>query len=213
MKRKIINNSLMILSLILLVIVLQSNNYMSLFQVKNEIKNSFKISADSAIIWQKNFPLKWEDYRMKPPKSPHFDALTTSGVLFKIDSQTKDFVVVSTYNYFYKYQSWTTKNSPELLQHEQLHFDITEVQARKLRKVLENYSIHNFQAAQKFLNDSYSRLIQEGVAMQNRYDMETQHGRNLVEQAKWEKKIHADLETYKAFSNPILKIKKGTIRP
>lgn len=72
-------------------------------------------------------------------------------------------VVVDVYAYFSPRQSWYHKDMADdhLLSHEQLHFDITELYARKLRKKIATYSFT--QDADKEMKVLFNRAMKSLV--------------------------------------------------
>jgi predicted secreted Zn-dependent protease len=82
--------------------------------------------------------------------------------------------------------------TPEILAHEQAHFDISEITARRLRKALltETYSRKNLE--QK-INSIYQVTIQAGDEMQALYDQESDHGLNKTQQLKWSNRVKNEL--------------------
>ena len=81
------------------------------------------------------------------------------------------------------------KNEEYLLAHEQLHFDISELHARKLRKALNEYEIGR--SIRQDLKSLYNRIESERVSMQNRFDKETSHSENREEEMRWRKFVAA----------------------
>lgn len=92
---------------------------------------------------------------------------------------------------FYPDKSFIANRSEKILQHEQLHFDITELYARKINATLNKniYDITNYKNAHKI----YSNFIDQWNKEQDRYDAETDHSRNLIKQQEWEIKIKEQL--------------------
>ncbi|NNE76815.1 MAG: DUF922 domain-containing protein, partial [Pricia sp.] len=90
---------------------------------------------------------------------------------------------------FFPNKSWY---QPELcdaviLSHEQLHFDISELYARKMRKRLaESQFTQNIKAEVKAI---YKDVLRELNNFQNKYDRETDFSRNLNQQLIWNKMI------------------------
>lgn len=81
-------------------------------------------------------------------------------------------------------RSWVRSGyaNPRSLKHEQLHFDITEIYARKLRAHLSRIPNENHARAQEI----YKAIVNEWRLAQKRYDDETHHGRRDEVQAKYE---------------------------
>ena len=71
-----------------------------------------------------------------------------------------------------------------MLNHEQLHFDIAELFARKLRKELEKPRFTTASTEEIF--SAVASFNMELDKMQKRYDNETNHYRNKKKQKKWE---------------------------
>ena len=71
--------------------------------------------------------------------------------------------------------------------HEQLHFDITEVYARKLRQELAKTKFSKNAKAE--VKEIYRNILKELNDFQNKYDSETNFSRDTVQQLIWNKKI------------------------
>ncbi|MEJ6981581.1 hypothetical protein WG906_14030 [Pedobacter sp. P351] len=67
------------------------------------------------------------------------------------------------------------------LEHEQLHFDITELFARKIRKVIQQKGPMFPRDAQKL----FTIYLEELEAWQDTFDNETEHGIKTEEQLRW----------------------------
>ncbi len=86
-------------------------------------------------------------------------------------------------------------NSPELLAHEQLHFDITEAFSRRLTLKIAPLRGKGRDAAsavadlQAQLQAAYDAANVELLTYQNAYDSETRHGTRRKVQKKWSAKV------------------------
>ena len=96
-------------------------------------------------IWREQ-PLQWEDFQDTPDAANPFHANTSSGLSYSWSLKTS--IKGSELNYqvesfFNPDLSWVKpgKESLHLLAHEQLHFDITELHARKLRAAMEAFEV------------------------------------------------------------------------
>jgi predicted secreted Zn-dependent protease len=87
----------------------------------------------------------------------------------------------------------------ELLRHEQLHFDIFELYARKIRKYLSEYS--NPQGMEQQMKKAVNLLIAEQEKVNLQYDTESVHSTNKPMQKKWESKVTEELKKNDAFAN------------
>ena len=89
--------------------------------------------------------------------------------------------------------------TPALLRHEQLHFDIAEVYARRLRQQLA--SLH---LACSQLGDRFDRVSQAAYAAwekaEDDYDRDTRHGLDHARQAQWEAQVQQQLLELAAFA-------------
>ena len=147
--------------------------------------------------------LTWDDYKSRPNKASSFKALTATRISFAANTDG-DLLQLSVQNYFEPQSSWTkTKKNRELLDHERLHFHISELFARKLRKQILQTKYKS--KAQKAMNDvskMYEENIYELTKCQRLYDKETDHSISVKEQKRWETKIRSELASLKEFSNP-----------
>jgi hypothetical protein len=93
--------------------------------------------TNDMIPWRANRKLTWDDFTKKRDNGPNgLKALTTAGIGVEFECNGPEPRIVVKCN-FRKKESWTrTTESDVLLAHEQLHFDVTELYARKLRQKL-----------------------------------------------------------------------------
>lgn len=157
------------------------------------------IEIDS-ICWDRNRTLKWSDFQ-GPPDTVMSIGLAGCGAALQVagywDKGLPNFLVT---NYFKKNSSWTVDTtSSYLLQHEQLHFDIAEVHARKIRKAVDSLrseGIRNF--------DPYSDAIQYLLNRKNEinslYDEETGHSVYRDKQEEWNQKVRDELRCLKEYA-------------
>lgn len=149
---------------------------------------AFKSDSDQ-FSWSAERRLIWADFKGKPVASMQAAALTYSDISVKASSDDNGLVQVSVINFFDKNKSWTkNKTSAELLAHEQLHFDITEVYTRKLREKLNAIANPDAIRSGKFAKES-SKIMKEWKECQNNYDNETDHGTVASKQSEWQKKV------------------------
>ncbi|MGI9550130.1 MAG: DUF922 domain-containing protein, partial [Aurantibacter sp.] len=97
---------------------------------------------DRVLPWTPERRLTWADYAGKPLKTEWAAATTASGITYTLNSvvggSAPRLQIVVT-SLFYPDKSWYKPDLCDdvVLSHEQLHFDITELFARKFRKRLE----------------------------------------------------------------------------
>jgi hypothetical protein len=83
----------------------------------------------------------------------------------------------------------------QLLEHEQLHFDIAELAARKLRARFDAFKdACDEQDDSERIRKMVADIDREMYAEQQRYDRETAHGINVRAQDHWRKRIRALLQ-------------------
>lgn len=169
------------------------------------------ITQDSLILWKKNSKLNWDNFKGKPDTITYrgHHAVTTVRVPFESLELYDDSVVIELPCYFVVDKSWVIAATPSLLTHEQGHFDIAEIIARKMRKELANYIDTDGEASTKFyqwVSDKY--YDSENDALNKAYDKETDFSRNLEGQKRWNAKIAQMLKELEVYSSPHVVIKR-----
>jgi len=154
--------------------------------------------------WHEGLKLTWNDF--KGPKDTKSDAVavTASGITFsyavrKSNSRIVDFKVVVEAD-FYPEKSWVVKELADdyILAHEQLHFDITELHVRKLRKQISEVKVSQYLGG--VLNTLHQNMNKELAEMQQKHDTETNNSINKEAQEKWAKFVAAELKKYDDFT-------------
>jgi hypothetical protein len=148
--------------------------------------------------WSATRKLTWNDYKAHPEPGNDDAAATTTylGIEYNITSDGFGYKIQSRFS---KTRSWGRYKDDYVLSHEQGHFDIAEIFARKLNKLMSEYKF-NKKSFQQDLNKIYNDILEEKAAMQNDYDEETNHSINKVKQAEWLKKINEMLKDFKDFA-------------
>lgn len=149
------------------------------------------------IQWNELYALKWTDFKGKPGE----DAIGDAGTAVAI--KAKPYMIhrkihYDVYALFNKDASWYRDQSPALLAHEQLHFDIAELYARKTRKKIMEMA----QAGVKDLhtyNSAIQKILNESNRIDQQYDLETLHGAITNKQQEWKQKIKSELLALKAY--------------
>jgi hypothetical protein len=99
---------------------------------------------------------------------------------------------------FYRYTSWNRDTTCSILTHEQLHFDLAELYARKLRKhIAELRQNHNSEIYE--YSNIVAKIYEEWTQATNKYDQETFHGESKSKQEEWNEKIAKDMEGLKDY--------------
>lgn len=160
------------------------------------------------IAWTKERKLVWTDFKGTPERNDKESAGTTSGIYYNY-SFSGDSIRISIGSYFDRLNSFvivddTTDN---LLKHEQGHFDLSELYARKFRKYLHfigKINSDSFGPQIKILSARYSDSLDRE---QDLYDKETEHSKNKTEQKNWNTKILKMLKEYGNYSDTVTRVK------
>ena len=168
---------------------------------------AFKGDKKELIEYDEKQELTWDDYKGRPNKASSFKALTATRISFGANSDGKS-LQLSIHNYFEPRSSWTkTDKNQDLLDHERLHFHISELFARKLRKqILQTKFKSKAQKVMDEISKMYEENVRELTKCQRLYDRETDHSIAVKEQKTWEAKIRLELADLNEFSNPLLEI-------
>ena len=156
-------------------------------------------------LWREQ-PLQWEDFQGTPEAGNPFHANTSSGLSYGWSLKTSiagselDYKVESFFN---PDLSWVKPGSESLhlLAHEQLHFDITELHARKLRAAMEKFDVGKVKDVKQTLKSLYQKIEAERREMQERFDAETKHSQEEEMQMEWQEFIEAELAKLSEFSS------------
>lgn len=145
-----------------------------------------------SIPWSESRKLSWQDFKAPPHSDPRTAAITASGITYSFSSRAMGNAVTANfevYALFYPNQSWYRPQqcNAHILAHEQLHFDITELFARKMRQRLQettfSLDIREEVAA------IYSDILRELDQFQQLYDVETNYSRDVEKQEYWNQKV------------------------
>jgi hypothetical protein len=153
--------------------------------------------APELIEWNEFYNLTWADFQGEPTEGSMGDAGTA--VLIKAKPYyVKDQILYDVEAYFNRNKSWKRAKSDVLLKHEQLHFDIAELYARKIRKKIADLKRRGTTDLQVY-NAAIKALLQESNEVDQRYDLETLHGALQGKQALWEQQVSEQLQGLKYY--------------
>ena len=121
-----------------------------------------------------------------------------SGIYFSFNQVDAAAVNVTIIGQFDEANSWVKPESKldEVLSHEQLHFDISELNARLLRKFFVEQTFTYKMDLTLLFKRCYNESMQKLRRMQNEYDTQTENGTNLSAQKSWETKFCAGRVTF-----------------
>lgn len=153
--------------------------------------------AKEVIVWNEYRPLTWADFKGKRTE----DAAGDAGTVVQIKAKpymVKDEVKYDVSAVFLKNKSWADAQTKELLAHEQLHFDLAELYARKIRKAVVELSASGERDVKVF-NLAIQKLLRESNELDLQYDLETLHGAMQKKQAEWSKNVKSELKSLQQF--------------
>lgn len=154
---------------------------------------------DRQINWQHNIQLDWSDFQQRVGQGGIFKAFTYSGIRYEVRDRDGK-VSIDVESYFLPDESWAFQDylSDELLAHEGLHFHITEIFARKMRREFERFEVDIETFVENDLIEEvkakYNALYDDMEVLQKKYDSETDHGLNRKIQLEWEDWIDVQLK-------------------
>ncbi|WP_296313140.1 DUF922 domain-containing protein [Winogradskyella sp. UBA3174] len=153
---------------------------------------------ETEIVWSVNRKLTWDDFKGQPDQItyPNALALTNSGFGYESSANLFKDGKLFIQCVFKTYESWVLPNSSTdyILRHEQIHFDITEIYSRKLRKALTDLKITAVNADKA--KPVFDKIFKEFNKRQDRYDSETKRGAKKETQEFWEATVKIELAKY-----------------
>lgn len=142
-------------------------------------------NVSSEIDWCNGSSISWNDFWGNPDPYSRFSAISATYLQEKHFCNEYDRFRYSVRSVFVRKQSWSRdKKSAKLLHHEQIHFNLTELHARKLRKLFSELQYPCFipEARIKYMVDS---LYEKMEYAHRFYDEDTFHGLNTKRQEFW----------------------------
>jgi len=164
------------------------------------------IEQKDVIVWEEGKLLSWDDFRGKPQK--RFAAASTHYDMYKTTEQTGEEVKITVEAVFLCNKSWKkiTWINESVLRHEQKHFDIDELYARKLRQRIKERKYASYEQVKTVSDSLYNVIDKEMDIYQDQYDDETDGSMNGNMQREWEKKITAELNALSEHKNTTFRI-------
>ncbi|MEO8760839.1 MAG: DUF922 domain-containing protein [Bacteroidia bacterium] len=165
---------------------------------------------NDSIIWSVNYKLTYTDFKKISPVNSPFRAISNLNLPFK-QKIIGDTMFVFPYCYFKKSESWFKKDSVSinnnvlLLAHERGHFDLAEIEVRKLRKKLLELHLTK-QNAQGLIQQYANQSLIEEKEIQDAYDAETNFSINKEKQKEWALKIKQQLIELNGYAKTVIKI-------
>lgn len=170
---------------------------------------SFVQKKEDIIYWTKDYQLTWDDFLKKAPtgsKNAAISSIVVSPYCRYVSKENTLYFDVTTY--FQKNKSWVKKaaKSERALKHEQGHFDINEIYARRLRKTISTFKFKKT-GSKSTIAKMFKKNQDELDAEQNLYDKETNYHINEQKQIEWDAKIAKELKELDDYTETHLVIK------
>lgn len=155
--------------------------------------------------WRADLQLKWEDFRAPIDPASPFNANTYNHITYNYAWDADGTITINVTCEFDSEKSWKKPGglTDALLRHEQLHFNIGEIFARKMRKAFAEYA-QSHKASKETATDVqkiFDNLSADYFKYQDAYDKATDHSKNKPQQAEWDKKIASELKELAAYAS------------
>ena len=158
------------------------------------------VTDGDTVYYHPNRPLTWKDFLGAPTVISRWAAQVFTSFGFEARTNVANRVLelrVKTKVWIDKTISWVRADSKNdyVLDHEQLHFDITRLTAERFKRHLKtmDFSVEDYSSEIQYQYIEFYRLHSQ---LQMQYDDETSHGINRLAQAQWVKKVRDELRSY-----------------
>lgn len=153
--------------------------------------------APERFAWNDTRKLQWSDFKGSPGTLEGWAASSSTGISQAYATDGRGFLdkkSITVTAHFYPEFSWVRhrQKTKHLLAHEQAHFDITEVYARKLNAAIASYNFTSNSLEE--IKALYEHVEQERIATQKLFDKESNHSINHMKEVQWELRVARWLE-------------------
>jgi len=160
---------------------------------------SQSIETTDSIHWCSDYRLQWTDFKGKVPQDVGWNAVCSSHIsaVGYYENKMPNYRVI---NYFVKSESWARDTTSSLLlEHERLHFDISEIFARKISQAVDS-----LREKHETKVSVYTRTVNSWLDVWDKwtdaYDEETSHGLRPSKQEEWAIKIQKELSALEKYA-------------
>ena len=161
---------------------------------------------EQEIVWQPTRRLRQADFKASTASRP-FEAATASGVRYRYAGRLFQGTVQLTIETYFDCQNSYFKGTrdPALtLTHEQGHFDLTEIYARRFAKALQE-QVANTKELERSQEAIYHQTMSEAQTRQDKYDSEIYADRSR--QPAWSAQIAQELNDLQPYASKQLTIR------
>jgi hypothetical protein len=154
--------------------------------------------SQDTLRWSSLHKLRWEDFKGQTDTLSGHSAV--SDIQLKYSFSNKNSKLTSKiFCFFNKNNSWVKDSSDQGLIHEQGHFDIGEIFARKFRKQVTSYQFNSPTINHEFKNMA-NQIKKEETVMDSMYEKQTDYHRDSTNQIKWNRQIANELTLLQEYS-------------
>jgi hypothetical protein len=166
------------------------------------------------IIWDEARPLAWSDFKGSADNKSPFNALTWSGIYYQVRQDSNDELTVKTETYFDPKKSWQIRKkvTDKLLEHEQHHFDVSEIYSRLFIKNMLEIELSSNKNTIDRIRQAYLQTLKDFNSFNAGYDKETEHSKNEEQQNTWNARINQMLLETKEYDLKEVKIQLTTVK-
>ncbi len=164
--------------------------------------NKAEMVKENKIFWNAERKLQWSDFQARPQGKGHLDAYSTLGMSYAVIHNTETVLEMAVYGYFEKDKSWVKANekTDHLLNHEQSHFDLSELYRRILKKRFAAFKGFTYANVNTEMKRIFDEVFEEYDQVQQRYDRETNHSIVKLKQTQWDEFIKTQIAAHQEFA-------------
>ncbi|MBS1586300.1 MAG: hypothetical protein JSS82_12220 [Bacteroidetes bacterium] len=162
--------------------------------------------AQELLYWRVGRPLTWNDFKGQPTTNNwrHAASIHFHMCADVLEGKNRQ-ATIAIRSFCYPHKNWKRPNelSYPLLKHEQIHFDITELYARKARKKIAECKCwyrSNGHFRYGKLGRIYHRYWWACCIAEMCYDIQTRHSLRSMQQDRWNSKVARKLAAYRQYA-------------
>lgn len=161
-----------------------------------------KKMAQDTLIWAPDYFLsKEQDFKAKRSAYGNKVPAYVTTTIFLYQQEVNGQLVFNVEAIMLKSKSYMKEETPYSLRHEQLHFDICELFARKLRQKIAQKDFARVKDIVGEIQKMYNKVTEEWRREEEKYDNDTQHGINAAKQQIWNDNIAKQLKDFEAYAS------------
>ena len=164
-----------------------------------------KRMAQDTLVWRSDSMLIKEDFKAKRGGSNEGLTASTFIIYPKEKNGTMIFTVEAI---FLKSKSYLKEDSPYIIKHEQLHFDICELYARKLRQLIAEKDFKKVKKIVEEIQRMYNKTFADCQREETKYDNDTEHSMNAAKQKVWNDLVAQQLKDLEKYASTEVNIVK-----